>query len=74
MNTTVRSSAGSTQNAVLAAPPQRTRRATTGASCDRVEVHRETQAEADTVERRLGEERPAERSRSTPPGRWLRVM
>ena len=61
-NSAVMSSTGSTQNAVLAAPPQPnspTRARHLG--LHRVDRDREAEPEADAVERRLGEQRPAER-------------
>ena len=56
------SSAGSTQNAVLAAPPQPNSPPRDGAPCLATGSidDREAEAEADAVEGRLGEQRPAE--------------
>ena len=60
-NTAVMSSTGSTQNAVLAAPPHdeladRDSTLSAAGSC----THREAEPETDAVEGGLGEERPAE--------------
>ena len=61
-NCTVRSSTGSTQNAVLAAPPQRELADAAGhAGLHRVDGHADAEAEADPVERRLAEQRTTER-------------